>query len=134
MPIINLTQHPATQEQKDAGVRDVAFENQGKLRQLLTFDTMPTVQELRGRAYQLFQLFEGETLNDNWETKQFWPSVMIGGAPYLMSHLEECFLAEGITVRFAFSQRKSVEEQQADGSVVKRTVFVHEGFVANYPL
>ena len=132
--IINLTQHPATQEQKDAGVRDIAPELQAKLRQLLTFDTLPTVQELRGRAYQLFQLFEEETLNDNWEAaKQSWPSVMIGGAPYLMSHVEECFLAEGITVRFAFSQRRSVEEQQADGSVVKRTVFVHEGFVSNDP-
>ena len=134
MPIINLTQHPATQEQKEFGVRDVAPELQGKLRQLLTFDTLPTFQEIRGRAFQLYQLFEEETLNDDWETeRQFWPSVMIGGAPYLMSHLEECFLPEGIGVLYAFSQRKSIEEQQADGSVVKRTVFVHEGFVANYP-
>jgi hypothetical protein len=134
MPIVNLTQHPATQEQKDAGVRDVASENQSKLRQLLTFDTLPTVQDLRGRASQLFQLFEEETLNDNWETTQDqWPSVMIGGAPYLMSHLEECFLPLGISVLYAFSQRRSVEEQQADGSVVKRTVFVHEGFVSNDP-
>ena len=134
MSIINLTQHPATQEQKDAGVRDVAPELQGKLRQLLTFDTLPTIQELRGRAYQLFQLFEDVTLDDNWETeRQFWPSVMIGGAPYLMSHLEECFLSSGICVVYAFSQRKSVEEHQADGSVVKRTVFVHEGFVSSDP-
>ena len=134
MIIINLTQHPATEEQRCQGVRDVAPELQTKLRQLLTFDTLPTVQELRGRAYQLYQLFEEETLNDNWETeRQLWPHVMIGGAPYLMSHLEECFLPEGIAVLYAFSQRKSVEEQQADGSVVKRTVFVHEGFVSNNP-
>jgi hypothetical protein len=132
--IINLTQHLATQEQKDVGVRDVISKRQDRLHELLTFDTLPTVQELRGRASQLYQLFEEETLYDDWSTEmQFWPHVMIGGAPYLMSHLEERFLAEGIVVLYAFSQRKRIEEQQADGSVVKRTVFVHEGFVVNEP-
>jgi hypothetical protein len=132
--IINLTQHPATQEQKDAGVRDVAPERQKRLHQLLTFEEAPNVHELRGRAAQLFHIFEDETFDADWgDDEQSWPRVMIGGAPYLMSHLEECFLSESITVVYAFSQRKSIEEQQADGSVVKRTVFAHEGFVVNKP-
>jgi hypothetical protein len=133
MQIINLTQHPATQEQKEAGVLDVAPERQKRLHQLLTFEEVPSIHALRARAAQLFHIFEDETLNANWGEKQSWPCVMIGGAPYLMSHLEECFISEGITVVYAFSQRKSIEEQQADGSVVKRTVFVHEGFVVNEP-
>jgi len=128
--IINLTQHPATQEQKEAGVRDVAPELRERLHQLLTFEEAPNVHELRGRAAQLFRIFEDEA---DWGKEQFWPCAMIGGAPYLMSHLEECFLSESITVVYAFSQRKSVEEQQADGSIVKRTVFVHEGFVVIEP-
>ena len=131
--IINLTQHPATQEQKDAGVRDVAPERQKRLHHLLTFEEAPDVYGLRSRAAQLFHIFEDETLNANWDEQKSWPRVMIGGAPYLMSHLEDCFIPEGITVVYAFSQRKSVEEQQADGSVVKRTVFVHEGFVVKEP-
>jgi len=131
--IINLTQHPATQEQKEAGVRDVAPERTQRLHQLLTFEEAPDVYGLRSRAAQLFHIFEDETLNANWDEQKSWPRVMIGGAPYLMSHLEDCFISEGITVLYAFSQRKSVEEQQADGSVVKRTVFVHEGFVVNEP-
>ena len=131
--IINLTQHPATQEQKDAGVRDVAPERQKRLHPLLTFEEAPNVHELRGRAAQLFHIFEDETFDADWGDRQFWPRVMIGGAPYLMSHLEECFLSESITVVYAFSQRKSIEEQQADGSVVKRTVFIHEGFVVSEP-
>jgi hypothetical protein len=133
MQIINLTQHPATQEQKAAGVSDVAPERQKRLHQLLTFEEIPSIHELRSRAAQLFHIFEDETLNADWEERQSWPCVMLGGAPYLMSHLEECFIFEGITVVYAFSQRKSVEEQQADGSVVKRTVFVHEGFVEIEP-
>jgi hypothetical protein len=131
--IINLTQHPATQEQKEAGVRDVAPERTQRLHQLLTFEEAPDVYELRSRAAQLFHIFEDETFDADWGNEQFWPRVMIGGAPYLMSHLEDCFISEGIIVVYAFSQRKSVEEQQADGSVVKRTVFVHEGFVVNEP-
>jgi hypothetical protein len=133
--IINLTQHPATQEQKEAGVLDVAPERQKRLHQLLTFEEVPSIHALRARAAQLFHIFEDETsaLNADWDEKESWPCVMIGGAPYLMSHLEECFISEGITVVYAFSQRKSVEEPQADGSVVKRTVFVHEGFVEIEP-
>ena len=131
--IINLTQHPATQEQKEADVCDVAPTRQKRLHHLLTFEEVPSVHELRSRAAQLFHIFEDETLNANWDEQKSWPRVMIGGAPYFMSHLEDCFISEGITVLYAFSQRKSVEEQQADGSVLKRTVFVHEGFVVNEP-
>jgi hypothetical protein len=131
--IINLTQHPATQEQKEAGVCDVAPERQKRLHQLLTFEEIPSFYELHNRAGQLFHIFEDETLNANWDEQKSWPRVMIGGAPYFMSHLEDCFISEGITVLYAFSQRKSVEEQQADGSIIKRTVFVHEGFVVNEP-
>jgi hypothetical protein len=133
MQIINLTQHPATQEQKDAGVCDVAPERQKRLQQLLTFEEVPSIHELRARAAQLFHIFEDETLNADWEEKESWPRAMIGGAPYFMAPLEEIFISESITVVYAFSQRKSVEEQQADGSVVKRTVFVHEGFVEIEP-
>jgi len=54
---------------------------------------------------------------------------MIGGAPFLMSALEDALVIAGITPLYAFSVRESVEAEQADGSVRKVAVFRHLGFV-----
>lgn len=75
MKILNLTQHAATPEQIAAGV----FEPQDKeaVRELLTFETLPTKEEIHSRAVKLtIEALEHDV-----------KAAMIGGAGYLMSEL-----------------------------------------------
>jgi len=115
--ILNLTQHPATPEQVSAGV----FEPQDKseVQRLLTFDDLPSSEEVWDRARKLAQIARREGAT----------SAMIGGAPYLMAPLEEELVQGGSSVAplYAFSVRKSVEKV-VDGQTVKASVFVHIGF------
>ena len=47
-----------------------------------------------------------------------------------MSALEKALRDVGIKPFYSYSERVSVEEVQPDGSVVKRNVFKHLGFVS----
>ena len=115
--IVNLTQHPATEEQ----VFDGVFEPQEKdnVKCLLTFDTIPNKGGLYMRAVQL-ALIASES------GAKF---AMIGGAPYLMSPLEEALKKEGVIPLYSFSERESIEETLPSGEVVKKSVFRHKGFI-----
>lgn len=115
--ILNLTQHPSTADQKAAGVYDLV--DTTKLKALLTFDTLPTYDEIVDRAIAIALIACEENVDD----------VMIGGAPYLMSALEEQLKLHSISPMYAFSVRESVEKVQDDGTVVKTNVFRHGGFV-----
>ena len=114
--ILNLTQHVATADQVAAGVVDVAQEAKKELSMYLTFDNLPTVEEISSAAdlIAILALEHGAT------------RAMIGGAPFLMPTLEKALIAEGITPCYAFSKRVVIKE--ADG-VKERIVFKHEGFV-----
>ena len=116
MIILNLTQHPATPEQIEAGV----IEPRGKkiVQQLLTFDDLPTQDVIDARAIQLADYAASHGVTH----------AMIGGAPWLMHTLADRLFRAGITPLYAFSTRESVEEAK-NGDVVKRTVFRHVGFV-----
>lgn len=116
MRIINLTQHNATQDQKDAGVFDL--EN-AELRKLLTFNDLPTKAEIQERAESIAQLAQDANAT----------FAMIGGAGYLMPSLESALMAKGITPLHAFSQRISIEKHNEDGTVSKENVFKHIGFI-----
>jgi hypothetical protein len=121
---VNLTQHNATPEQVTAGVVDLPPERQHYLRGLLTYEEIPCAEEIRERADDIAALAE--------EAAEFFGEhvrAMIGGAPYLMSSLEDALRATGIEPVYAFSARESVEEALPDGSVRKTTVFRHVGFV-----
>ena len=113
--IVNLTQHDASVEQK--GV----FEphQKEKVKQLLTFSSLPEREEIKERAEQLAKIAESEKVD----------FAMIGGAPYLMSALEEALIKKGINPLYAFSKRESVEKTLSDGRVEKTQVFRHLGFV-----
>ena len=121
MAILNLTQHTATPEQIEEGVVEVESGHKVILTNLLTFDEIPDHTDLVLRARLLTAV-----------VKQQYPlvkTVMIGGAPYLMSHLETALCSAGFDYVYAFSKRESVEEVQEDGSVRKVNVFRHIGFV-----
>ena len=115
--ILNLTQHAATKEQLEAGV--IEPEDKARVQGLLTFDSLPSPKEIQERANALAKIAKEAGVE----------AVMIGGAPYLMGPLEIALRLEGITPLYAYSKRVSVDEPQADGSVIKKMVFRHEGFI-----
>lgn len=119
MEILNLTQHKATAEQVAAGVVDLPTTAAEELKELLTFDDLPGRVEIIRRACAIARLAA-----EHGATK-----AMIGGAPFLMSALEEALIYRGIVPLYAFSRRDVVESVQEDGSVKKTAVFKHLGFV-----
>ena len=123
MKIINLTQHPATPDQKNAGVVEPI--NKNKIKKLLTFNELPSKEELRARAKVLVDhiiIYEEGTFE----------AAMIGGAPFFMSVLEDALRRMGITPLYAFSKREVIEKNLPSGEVVKTQVFKHLGFVEAY--
>lgn len=131
MKILNLTQHSSTPEQKAAGVVDLVGESLAELKQLLTFDTLPTKEEIQRRAASIARLAveqNYEVCDEDFETPRF-THAMIGGAPFLMSALESALMDDFFTPIYAFSVRESIEEIQPDGSVRKANVFRHAGWV-----
>lgn len=121
--IVNLTQHPATPEQIAQGVVELDPEDRAECARLLTFDELPTDEDLWVRADQLVELVKCSPISE----PGCW--VMIGGAPFFMESLATLLRRGGYCPVFAFSRRESVEQVQADGSVRKVAVFRHMGFV-----
>jgi len=117
--MINLTQHPATPDQILAGVVNLPAAIQQQLTTLLTFNEIPSIVTLFGRAKQISRLAveSGEK------------TAMVGGAGYLMPHLERSLAMEGIRPFHAFSVRISEESVDSSGTVIKTNVFKHVGFV-----
>lgn len=119
MKILNLTQHQATPEQIAAGVVNVDQRGEATVKSMLTFHSIPNKEDMKARANTLAAIAE----------ESGCVSAMIGGAPYFMAPLERALKDKGIQPLYAFSVRESVEETQPDGSVIKRNVFKHAGFV-----
>lgn len=119
--IINLTQHLATEDQIAAGVVDLNDEDREELVRLLTFTSPPSAVDIEKRAWAIVRL---ATKIDPRPT-----AAMVGGAPYLMAPLEMALFAAGFSLRYAFSERRSIERTEPDGSVRKEAVFVHAGWV-----
>lgn len=124
--ILNLTQHLGTPEQ---GVTDLTGEELVALKQALTFDAIPTAQEIAERAEYIAELACANGLGGDEGDDPIPTRAMIGGAPYLMAPLERALRAVGIEPLYAFSVRESVEQVQADGSVRKDNIFRHTGFI-----
>ena len=129
MKILNLTQHLATPDQKAAGVVGLPELGRQQLQKLITFETLPDDTELSDRAHavaslaaqyiEVLEARDGEPIN----------TVLIGGAPYFMVPLEIALSHVGLFAVYAFSVRESVETHNPDGTVTKRNIFKHAGFV-----
>ena len=145
--ILNLTQHKATREQCEEGVIDLTPELQDKLRSLLTFNELPSCEEIKHRTDGIYDLviefvtngdspikdevknlIDKDGLVNESEFKKFGFRFMIGGAPYLMGPLTNELANLGECI-FAFSKRVSSEVIEPSGSITKKTVFKHDGFV-----
>ena len=120
--IVNLTQHAASAEQIEAGVTDMVGKDLEYLKALLTFQDLPSADEIDRRAQEIARLAK-DALFGQPERK-----AMIGGALWLMAPLTFYLKAAGIIPVFAFSKRESVE-RVVDGKTVKTNVFKHVGFV-----
>lgn len=115
MKIINLTQHDLTPSQVESGC--IEAPDKKRLQEVLTFNTLPTVDEVESRAKTLATMASG------------YSRALIGGAPFLMSSLEKALLKKGIIPMYSFSQRVSTETTNSEGIVVKTQQFQHIGFV-----
>ncbi len=118
--ILNLTQHKATEKQKEQGVVELPEAEKMKLQKLLTFLELPAKGEVYERAVKIAALTKG------------YKSAMIGGAPFLMSPLETLLKDKGIIPLYAFSKRESIEKKLPNGSIEKISIFNFAGFVTGY--
>ena len=124
MKILNLTQHRATQEQLKDGVIEPTDNDKEVIKSYLTFNDIPSQKNIKIRAKAL------SDIAFKYNIEQGIQKVLIGGAPYLMSSLERSLLAKGLTPVYAFSKRVSKEITLPDGSVEKKMIFKHEGFIS----
>ncbi len=126
MTIINLTQHPATAEQIEAGVLDLSPADRALLSSALTFDEAPDEATLVARAITIAMMAAGHSSGAR--------SAMIGGAPgtpYFMRPLESALWAENIRPLYAFSGRVRIERPRPSGAIEKITAIRHVGFVGS---
>jgi len=113
---MNLTQHKATPEQECLPRTD---EQADRIRSLLTFESIPTLAEITQRANALAEIAENAGADE----------AMIGGAPYLVLALDPALRMKGIQPLYAFSKRISEDVKMSDGSIEKKSIFKHLGFV-----
>lgn len=125
--ILNLTQHHATTDQMNAGVIDLPEDQREELVRLLTFDCLPDSGEVQQRAANIAGHYLPEWI-EQLGLEEI-DTIMIGGAPYLMCPLERYLTESGMKPVYAYSERKSYDEKQPDGSVRKVNVFRHTGFI-----
>lgn len=114
---LNLTQHPVTPEQTAAGV--VEPKDKALVQRLLTFSELPTREQIQDRAVELAGIAVEHGVYQ----------AMIGGAPFFMSALEAALLDVDVQPLYAFSRREVIETVCAAGSIEKKSVFRHAGFV-----
>ena len=123
--IVNLTMHSPTPEQLAEGVVRRTPVRDDEIKGLLTFDEIPSLDEIVRRAERLADLASKMlSVRDDGSSR-----AMIGGAPYLMGVLEQELKNKGIQPIYAFSRRETVEEPTEDGGVKKVAKFLHQGFV-----
>jgi len=119
MSTLNLTQHLATPQQIADGVVEPSTETKERIKALLTFNEIPTCEEVERRAKELAGIAKASG----------HANALIGGAPWFMAPLERALVYAGIMPVYSFSQRRSVERLDEAGKVIKSTEFVHTGFI-----
>ena len=120
--VINLTQHEPTDDQK-AIIKnwvDLSDAEKASVKKNLTFHPQEvTKYVIMGRAAMLATL--AKTKGAKY--------AHIGGAPYLMAHLEDCLKQAGIIPLYSLTERVT-EEKVINGEVTKTSVFKCAGFYA----
>ena len=119
--ILNLTQHAATPDQIDAGVMEPVPKDKKRIISLLTFESLPSREEVIKVAKALCQIIQ--KYSDV-------TAVMIDGPGYLLTCLDPMIQLSGIPALYAFSIREYRWNLNPKNGVVKEVVyFRHAGFV-----
>lgn len=121
-PVINLTQHEPTDDQKAIihNWIDLSDAEKAYVKKNLTLRPQEvTKYVIIGRAAMLATLAKEKGAK----------YAHIGGAPYLMAHLEDCLKQAGIVPLYSLTERVT-EERVIDGEVTKTSVFKCAGFYA----
>lgn len=121
-PVINLTQHEPTPDQKAIihNWVDLTDAEKAYVKKNLTFRPQEVSKyAIMGRAAMLATLAKEKGAK----------YAHIGGAPYLMAHLEDCLKQAGIVPLYSLTERVT-EERVIDGEVIKTSVFKCAGFYA----
>lgn len=119
MKLINLTQHILTAQQLEGSV-EVTTGVRDEVIKLITFNELPTTEELKGNASRL-----AEICRDMHATH-----AVIGGAPYFMGPLEQALRKAGIVPLYAFTERVVMEMiNQETGEVTKTSKFNFAGWI-----
>lgn len=129
MFILNLTMHPSSVEQLSDGVVDLPPKQLAKLKELLIFKELPSVDAVQERAEKIVNLAIDNQIAGEDRESPFPDAAMIGGAPYLMAPLHQELDKATIEPLYAFSVRESIEKTLPDGRVYKTNIFTHKGFV-----
>lgn len=121
-PVINLTQHEPTPDQKAIihNWVDLTDAEKAYVKKNLTFRPQEVSKyAIMGRAAMLATLAKAKGAK----------YAHIGGAPYLMAHLEDCLKQAGIVPLYSLTERVT-EEKMVNGEVTKTSVFKCAGFYA----
>ena len=121
-PVINLTKHEPTPDQKAIihNWVDLSDAEKAYIKKNLTFRPQEvTKYVIIGRAAMLATLAKEKGAK----------YAHIGGAPYLMAHLEDCLKQAGIVPLYSLTERVT-EEKMVNGEVTKTSVFKCAGFYA----
>ena len=125
--IINLTQHPFSQDQLNefalAGITsDNIIDTNDTLKAIITFTGEIDVAVIQEKANQLSQ-YIAQYVGNN-------PCLaMVGGAPFFQMAVNVTCLNHNVLPLAAYSERVSVESVQADSSIAKQNIFKHKGFI-----
>lgn len=105
--ILNLSLTPTTTDQLTAGVIDLPPEEQAIARQLLTFEQLPSADDLSDRAEDLTELvtfsalFDDPTDSGN-DGAPLGTTIMIDGPPFFMEPLAQALRGAGYRPVFSF--------------------------------
>lgn len=125
-PAVNLTSFNLTEAQRRGlDFREISPEDRARINALGNFTDIPTPDEIDRRAAEIADIAA------KYLSESPGGAALIAGAPYLAARVAEKLSERGITPVESFSVRRVVEKQQADGSVVKESVFDHAAYIAN---
>lgn len=116
--ILNLTQHYLTPTQVGQGAFEPSNEDKNKIAKLLTVEELVSSQQLLEKALSLLEI----------ASKYEFDYLLVGGMHSLIDIVSILSIYADVETCQAFSKRTVVEEKNMDGTVVKKTMFVHEKF------
>lgn len=116
--ILNLTQHYLTSTQVQQGAFEPSIEDKVLIAELLTVGELKSPQQLFEKALSLLEI----------ASKYEFDYLLVSGIHPLINILALAAGYADMKACQAFSRRTVIEEKNMDGTVVKKTMFVHEKF------